>query len=381
MNRAPFPLLLFAVMAATCPPGARAAGPVRGADLSSLPRVEAGGGLFRDADGNPAGALDLLRAGGLEAVRIRLWHSPADGACSLGESLALARRARDAGCDILLDIHYSDTWADPGHQRPPAAWDGLAPGALADSVRAYTRDVVAAFMAQGAAPRWVQVGNEVTGGLLWDAGRVDIADGDEAQWDRLAVLLQAGSTGAREAAGDAPAAAPQVMVHLDRGGDNRGARAFLDRLAARGVCFDAIALSYYPWWHGDLAALRDNLADLAARYGKPVHVVETAYPWTLDWLDDVHNLVGEPSQLLPGLPATPAGQREFLAAVTAAVADVPGGLGGSVFWWEPAWIAAPRHGSPWENLALFGADGRPLPALGLPAAGGRDAGSGAGGAR
>lgn len=341
--------------------GADAAGFVLGADLSSLPRVEAAGGVLRSADGAPADAVALLRAAGFRAVRLRLWHAPADGACGLAETLAMALRARAAGCDILLDIHYSDTWADPGRQSPPAAWAGLGLAALADSVRAYTRDVVATFVARGVAPRWVQVGNEVTGGMLWEAGR--LAGGDRGGgWDRLALLLQAGADGVREGAA-AASAAPQVVLHLDRGCDNAGSRRWLDQAIAREVRFDAIGLSYYPWWHGSTAALAANLGDLAARYGKPLLVVETAYPWTTAWFDDTHNPVGAGAALVPELPASPAGQGDFLARVMAIVAGVPGGLGAGLFWWEPAWIAAPGHGSPWENCALFDDRGRALPAL------------------
>lgn len=333
----------------------------RGADVSSLPLVEAGGAVFQ-VDDAPVDVFAVLRAQGLDTIRLRLWHTPANGEAGLAATLALAGRAQAAGCGILLDLHYSDTWADPGHQTPPAAWHGLAPAVLADSVRCYTRDVLVAFAARGLAPQCVQLGNEITGGMLWDAGRVGGAWDTPAQWDRLALLLRAGIAGIDEALPQGPR--PQIMIHLDRGGDNAGARWFLENLAARDVAFDVIGLSYYPWWHGTLAQLEANLDDLAVRYGKDVVVVETAYPWTLGWFDGTHNLVGLPEHLLPGYPATPQGQRDFLAALVAIVRDVPEGRGRGVYWWEPAWIAAPGFGSPWENLTLFDEGGRPLPALG-----------------
>ncbi len=350
------------------PPVTRADVCLRGADVSSLPRVEAGGGVFREG-GAPCDALALLRARGLDTVRIRLWHAPVDGSGGLPEALALAERATAAGFGVLLDFHYADTWADPGHQPVPAAWTGLALPVLTDSVRCYTRDVLVAFAARGVVPQCVQFGNEITAGMLWDQGRVGGAWGTSAAWDRLAALLEAAGTGLDEALPTGPR--PAVMIHIDRGGDNAGARRFLDNLVARRVGFDLIGLSYYPWWHGGLQALADNLTDLAARYGKGVAVVETAYPWTLAWFDATHNQVGMPTQLLPEFPATPAGQAAFAAAVLAIVRAVPDGLGAGVFWWEPAWIAAPAYGSPWENLTLFADDGSPLPALDALGAGAR----------
>lgn len=356
MRRAVIIALLVSAPAAPAPAG----GFMRGVDASFLPQVEAGGGTYREGAA-PADALAVLRDHGIDTIRIRLWHAPVTGDGGLPQALALARRAADHGFGILLDIHYSDTWADPAHQAPPAAWAGLPLPALADSVRMYTRDVVRAFADQGAPPRVVQLGNEVTGGLLWDAGRVGGAFDDEAHWDALARLLAAGAEGIDEAL--PPAARPRVMLHLDRGGDNAGARRWLDRVTARGARFDVIGLSYYPWWHGTPAQLAGNVADLAARYGKDVAVVETAYPWTLGWQDATPNIVGLPSQLLPEFPASPAGQAAFAAGIVDIVRNVPDGRGAGVVWWAGDWITAPRAGSAWENLALFDEEGRALPAL------------------
>lgn len=320
-----------------------------GADVSSLPQVEAGGGSFAGGD-----ALAMLKAAGFDAVRLRVWHSPPDGACGPAATLAMARRARALGLRVLLDLHYSDTWADPAHQSPPAAWRGLAAPVLADSVRAWTRDLLAACTAAGAAPEWVQLGNEIDAGLLWDAGRLR---GDDAARDALAALLRAAALGAREGA-------PGVkrIVHFSRGGDPAACRAFFGALVSRKVPFEVAGLSYYPWWHGSPERLRDALDATAARTGREVMLVETAYPWTLRWFDATPNIVGEPSQASAG-PATPAGQAAFARAVRAAVRGVPNGRGTGVWWWEPAWIAAPRAGSPWENCALFDSAGAPLPAL------------------
>jgi len=329
---------------------------VVGADVSSLPRVEAAGATFRDR-GASSDALMLLRRAGFNAVRLRVWHSPADGACDLASTSALARRARALGMDVMLDLHVADTWADPGHQPMPAAWRGLAFDVLVDSVHAYTRDAVAAVHAAAGPLLAVQIGNEIDGGMLWDAGRVGGAFDTPQQWRQLAALLAAAARGVRDAA-----PGTRIVVHLARGGDVAACRWFFDHLADARVDYDVIAVSCYPWWHGSLAALRANLAALAARYDRDVMVVETAYPWTLAWFDAEHNLVGAPSQTLPVFPPTPAGQAAFARAVRRAVEQVPHGRGAGVWWWEPAWTAAPRAGSPWENCALFDSSGALLPA-------------------
>ena len=351
---------ILAILILLTAPYAFAAGFIRGADISHLPRVEAGGGVFR-VDGEPADPLSILRAHGVDTVRLRLWNDHPDGESGLAEVLDLAERARDAGLDLLLDFHYSDTWADPGHQSKPAAWSGLAFATLADSVRTFTRDVMTACAARGVAPTVVQLGNEITPGMLWDDGRVGGAFDTTPQWVKLAVLLQAAIAGVDDALPGA--ARPGIMIHIDRGGDNAGSRWFFDSLIARGVEFDLIGLSYYPWWHGTLEDLDANLDDLAIRYDKDIVVVETAYPWTLGWFDDTHNMVGLPEHQLPGYPATPEGQRAFLDALLQIVGEVPDGRGRGVCWWEPDWIVAPGFGSPWENPALFDEHGNALPAL------------------
>ena len=159
---------------------------------------------------------------------------------------------------------------------------------------------------------------------------------------------------------------PRVILHYDNGGDNAGCRWFFDGLVSRGVAFDAIGLSYYPWWHGGIGGFRDNLADLATRYGREIMVVETGYPWTLGWSDGTPNFIGSESQLLAGYPATPEGQLAFLRDVVAAVEATPGGLGTAVLYWEPGFIAVPGGpGNPYENVTLFNFQSNALPGLGF----------------
>ena len=357
-------IFMCALLSALLPAAAQ---PRFGADLSTLPRAESAGAVFREA-GVARDPLQLLRDNHVSLIRLRLWHTPAEPWQGLDSVIAFASRLSAQGFDLLLDLHYSDTWADPEHQLAPAAWSGLSFETLRDFVYAYTTAVLRRFDQAGARPALVQVGNEIDAGLLWPQGHLE-SWSDAAQWLRILQLLSAGLSAVRNAfPGQTP---PLTLLHLSRGGDDSFCRAYLDLLLLRGIVFDAVGLSYYPIWHGNIGGLEQNLHALAARYNRDVYVLETAYPFTLDAQDSTHNVWGDPGQLLPGYSATPQGQRDFLRDVTSAVASVPGARGKAVLYWEPCWISAPSFGSPWENAALFDFSGNALPALNvvLPAPG------------
>lgn len=348
----------FGVLVALSPCGVGAEAWL-GADVSRLPVLEASGAEYRLAPGGDANdAVSLLAGQGVDLFRLRIWHSPPPGeASSAADAIHLARRAREQGAALLLDLHYSDTWADPGRQTPPAAWAGLPLPVLQDSVFAYTRDVVAAIREVAGPPEFVQLGNEISHGFLWPEGRVH--RGGPEEYARLGLLLGAARAGVKAAS---PGPEPRIVLHFDNGGDADGTARFVEGVLAAGVSFDVLGLSYYPWWHGGLVDLERNLRNVATVYDLPVLVVETAYPWTLRWFDHTHNLVGEERQLLRAWPATPETQARFLRRVRRMVADTPGGLG--VVWWAPEWIAAAgAPGSPVENLGWFDQAGVALPAL------------------
>lgn len=330
-----------------------------GGDVSFLPEIEEHGGRYADQDGS-RDLLVLMRDHGFNTVRLKLWHTPAGSYNTLTRVLGVATRARGLGMQLLLDIHYSDDWADPAKQFKPRAWEGLDFGTLVDSVYRYSHDVVAALSAQGTPPAMVQIGNEIRPGLLWPDGRVDGEWDTPAQWKKLATLLQAGRKGVLDAS---PGHPPLVMVHFDNGAKNAMGRTFFDHLVAEGVDFDVIGLSFYSKWHGTVDELRFNLADLASRYGKDVYVVETAYPWTMEWADGAGNIFGTDADLHAGYPPTVEGQAAFLRAVRAAVEDVPDGRGGGVVYWAPEWIPVRGVPSAWENATLFDFQGKALPSM------------------
>ena len=173
--------------------------------------------------------------------------------------LALAQRAHQAGLKILIDFHYSDEWADPDTQIKPVAWESLTYTELQQAVHDYTYQVVQDLIQQGTPPDMVQIGNEIPAGMLWPDGQVwpEEYNTDE-QWAKLAELIEAGIQGVRDAGSSA-----EIMIHIDKGGDNAGARGFYDRLFAQGVDFDIIGLSYYGTWHGSIETMQANLNDLA----------------------------------------------------------------------------------------------------------------------
>lgn len=314
-----------------------------GADLSFLASAEQQGIVFQEAN-KPADVLKVLREHHYNWVRLRLFVDPAASADKLPNDLnytiALAKRAKAEGFLLLLDLHYSDSWADPEKQFTPAAWSNLKHKQLAAQVFSYTRDTIAAFAQAGVLPQMVQVGNEITHGMLWPDGKLP------DNWDNLADLLKAGVAGVDAGRGALPR--PRIMIHIERSGDYDGAVCFFDNLIAHHVPFDVIGLSYYPFWHGDTQKLRRNLHDLALRYQRPIIVVETAYNWTPG------DFVGKKAEF----PESPEGQKAFLQAVDAAVRAIPKGLGQGVFWWEPA-----VPGGPIAGRALFDDKHHALPAI------------------
>jgi arabinogalactan endo-1,4-beta-galactosidase len=346
---------------------------LRGADLSGVAKNEDLGATYADADGAPVDPVEALADAGSNIGRLKVWVDPADGYNDVDDVVASARRIVDAGMELLVDFHYSDRWTDPGAQGMPAAWVGLDAAAVSERVGAHTTEVLEALAAEGITADYVQVGNEINPGMLWPLGQTwDVDPGDDvtgAQWDALAGFLTAGADAVKAVDPDT-----QVILHLtniNNGID--GLTWWFDEVVARDVPFDLIGLSYYGYWHGSLAALQGAVSTLSDRYDRDVLVVETAYPWTLDDQPGLEweNVIDLESELVAGYPATPAGQAANLRAVQDVVASAPGGRGIGVVYWEPAWTAVegngwdpedPTSGNAWENQAVFGHDGRMLPA-------------------
>ncbi|MBX3432494.1 MAG: glycosyl hydrolase 53 family protein [Pirellulales bacterium] len=325
-----------------------------GADISALPVLESRGAVYRDA-GRPGDLVPMFREHGVNWFRLRLFVNPnGQGVVTndLAYTISLAQRVKASGAKLLLDFHYSDTWADPGRQTKPAAWTNLTGAALVQQVHDYTRDSMAAFVAAGAAPEMVQIGNEISNGLLWNDGYPWSGGSHNAGFDRLADLLKAGIAGAKAGAG--PEQEPLIMLHHDRGDAWGTTSSYFNRLVARNVDFDMIGYSYYPRWHGTIAQVEQNVNNTAATYGKPVVIVEAGFP--------SRGAQFEPQEY--EFPVSPAGQQAYLQSLVDLMQSVPGDLGRGVFWWYPE--AVPVSGlSVYEGgrYGLFDAGGNLLPAI------------------
>jgi arabinogalactan endo-1,4-beta-galactosidase len=200
----------------------------------------------------------------------------------------------------------------------------------------------------------VQVGNEITNGMLWPDGKISTAG-----WPNFTTLLKAGIQGVKDVSDTT-----KIMIHIDRGGDNATSRWFFDNLKSYNVNFDIIGQSYYPWWQGTFSALQNNLNDLAVRYSKDIVVAETGYPWTSQYLNDgVSNVGFDATKLPPGYPVNPQGQSDFLTYLSMLIKGTTNNRGIGFIYWEPADISVPPVGSAWENYTLFDFSGNAFNSL------------------
>jgi arabinogalactan endo-1,4-beta-galactosidase len=296
---------------------------------------------------NPAAEnlLSIATDHGYSIMRVRLWVNPNGTQVyvnNLAYDTALGAQIKAAGLKFYLDIHYSDTWADPGHQTMPATWTGITTqAALAQQVHDYTENVITTLAASGAMPDYVAVGNEITNGLLWPAttggpgGEISVNG-----WANYAMLMKAGVQGVDDGAAAAAEPTPKIIIHIDRGGDWATTQWYFTNVNSQGISFDIIGESYYPQYHGPLAQAQTCLTNAANTFGKPVYVAETGYP----------NSAGVTGTGIT-YPETPAGQAQFLSDLVTTVQNVPNKLGMGINYWEPEWL---------ESVAGYPAWGEPL---------------------
>ncbi|RKS00638.1 glycosyl hydrolase 53 family protein [Flavobacterium sp. 102] len=305
----------------------------KGADVGWLPQMEATGYKFYDSDGSEKDCLQLLKDRGMNSIRLRVWVNPNDdkasGHCSAAETVVMALRAQKMGFRIMINFHYSDSWADPAKQFKPKAWEKHSFPELLNDVYNHTFDVINALKVAGVTPEWVQVGNEIPGGMMWPEGSTD-------NWKQLGQLLNKGYDAVKAVDKNI-----KVIVHVDEGNNNAKFRKFFDNATEQKVRYDVIGLSYYPYWikkdySETIADLQFNLNDMAKRYGKEVMIVEVG---------------GEDDKV--------QNTYELLAATIKAVKNVPNNKGIGVLYWEP------QGARSWSHYALsaWQADGKPSPAL------------------
>ncbi|HUI70092.1 MAG TPA: glycosyl hydrolase 53 family protein, partial [Spirochaetia bacterium] len=294
---------------------------IMGADVSMLDQLERAGAVFSDENGKKGDCLAILKAGGVNWIRLRIWNDPVNakdvvengkllskagdpvggGNDDLAAYIRIAKRAKKLGLKVMVDFHYSDFWADPSKQTMPKAWVGLDLDALKKALYRFTDTSLKAMAAAGVRPDMVQIGNEIDNGFLWPVGKL-YPSGDEQVGGMGAFInllkeasraVRANDPNAKAKPGSAAyARRMKIVIHLSSGGDQALYRKTFDPIVAAGVDFDIIGLSFYPYWHGTIDDLSGNMAMLASRYKKEMIVAETAYAWTTDDADGFPNAFG-----------------------------------------------------------------------------------------
>ena len=296
-----------------------------GLDLSFVLQAEQRGATFYDIDGTENSPWRIFRDHGFNWARLMICNEPS----SLGQDLAYVQKGalklKEHGYHFILDIMMSDGWSNPMTQPTPSSMAGMTHDQRVDAFYNYVSRVISALKVQGTVPEIVQVGNEISNGAFWPDGRVFYGEEkrERSHWKEFTDYIKAGARAIREVASET-----QIMLHVDFGGDLEMSDLFFGRMRRHKVDYDVIGFSFYPWSHGTLMDLRDNLFYTIRKYGKPVYVVETGY-------------YSEPSDyfekkgLKGAFPETPEGQKKWLQAVNEIVMSAPDNLGRGVFWWEP----------------------------------------------
>lgn len=363
---------------------------IKGMDLSTLLELERLGAVYYDG-GRQGDVLDIMRDCDVDTIRLRIWNDPwgenhesyGAGENDVPTTLEIAKRVSEKGFSVLLNFHYSDFWADPGKQIKPKAWAKLSVEELTQAVYDFTKETLQLFLDEGVRVSMVQVGNELSNGLLWPQGRLDV-DAGVCEYDNIARFVSAGIRAVR-------ACDPDIltMIHLDNGGNNELYRRWFDHYTERGEDFDLIGLSYYPFWHGTMDQLINNMTDIAARYHKDLVIAEVSMGYTMEDYASYEKLASAERKgyaTKPALaekiefPMTVQGQADFMSSLLKRMETIPECRAKGFFWWEPAWIpvagsgwATPASlaymndagpcGNEWANQALFDYDGNALPTL------------------
>ena len=332
-----------------------------GGDVSLLPSYEEKGAVYKDFSGKTVKLLPFLKQQGWNCIRVRLFVDPQnapgshkdEGVCQdLGYVTALCLQIKKAGMKVMLDFHYSDTWADPGKQFTPKRWKDCGAAALTDSIYAYTKASLQHLKKAGVQPEFIQVGNEITNGMLWPVGKIDPTATEG--WDVLCGFLKAGSRACREVCPQS-----QIIIHTEKAGDWGITKNYYQQLRRRQVDYDIIGLSYYPMWHKDIPNLGKTLDNLAWLFPeKPVMIVETAAYYSHE--NDPWSKADTYAEFYP---ISIEGQELFTKELVAELSKHHNVIG--LFWWFPEENA---YGNEvvkgWLNRGLFdNHTGKALPAL------------------
>ena len=326
-----------------------------GADLSYVNEMEDCGASYIDINNVVKDPYTIFKEAGTNLVRIRLWHNPTWTNYSNFEDVKKSiQRAKSQGMEVLLDFHYSDTWADPNKQEIPSLWKDQIENnvALGKLLYDYTYNTLDNLANSNLLPTIVQVGNEINIMILQQGESIRAMD-----WERNAHLINNGIKAVRDLANHRKVDI-QVMLHIAQPENGLW---WFEQATQNGVTdFDWIGLSYYPLWSDyTLANVSNAFSTLINTYNKRLMVVETAYPFTMDNADSANNILGNDA-LISGYPATEQGQLDYLNKLQEIIKS-SGGEG--LIYWEPAWVSTDcftpwGQGSHWDNATLFNHDNK-----------------------
>ena len=337
-----------------------------GADLSYVNQIEDKGGIYKK-NNQPADPFTILKKHGINLVRVRLWHHPDWVYNIYGPSTVLysgypdvektIQRAKAAGMKVLLDFHYSDTWADPGKQQVPDAWKNITSiNILCDSVYNYTYKILDKLNAKNLLPEMVQIGNETNCGMMITGAQagfpnLNVCDGN---WVNFGKVVNAAINAVKQVDSET-SKSTKIILHV---ADPKNLDWWMNDVINKGQVtrFDVMGFSYYHIWHNTIGfnELSDHIKNLKSKYNKDLMVLETAYPFTTANNDNYPNIYSGQAPV-GGYDYSFDGQKQFLIALTQNMIDA-GAIG--LVYWEPAWITSNltdlwNTGSSWENCAFF----------------------------
>jgi arabinogalactan endo-1,4-beta-galactosidase len=337
---------------------------IRGVDVSTYEEVIAKGGEFFNEYGESEHLFSIFKRAGINLIRIRLWNDPVNfhpwngGYLDLQTVTRIATIAKSYGMKWLLDFHYSDTWADPGNQTKPNAWKDLSFANLVNALGDYTFATMTHFINLGLTPDYVQIGNEINNGMLWNDGK--IYQNNQTNFTPLIQLLKAGVAAVRSTS-----LTTKIIIHLASSEDQVQFYNFFLTILSAGVDLDIIAGSYYSYWNGSLLEVKENFNQLSIQFEKDILLVETAQAFTLKPNPNGINIYGPTQNLASGYPATIAGQSQLVYDALAMMTDIAGGRGLGMVYWEPAWIPiqGENNFTSWANQTFFTYEGQVIPSL------------------
>ena len=302
----------------------------KGADISWVTEMESGGLSFYNRNGLKEDAFQLMKDIGFNSIRLRVWVNPSNGWCNTTDVVNKAMRANQLGLKLMIDFHYSDSWADPGKQNKPVAWASQDFQTLQKSIYDHTVSVLTALKSNNITPKWVQVGNETNDGMLWPEGKASVS------MSNFASLVNAGYNAVKSVDSSI-----KVIVHISNGYDNSLFRWMFDGLKTNNAKWDIIGMSLYPSasnWQTLNDQCLANMNDMISRYNKDVMICEVGMSWT-----------------------DSSACKSFLSDLISKTKSISNNRGRGVFYWEP------EAYNNWQGYTLGAFDNNGKPTIALDA--------------